>query len=328
MHSNIYNILTNSTVENSIQLDSNNRSKVDSNLDISHAYYIVPSEKLSYNAFSQEHSSRVLSCIVDEHGADDTIGITPPTIKRQRSKSLSTFIPHQLSTPPLLYSKNTKGNTEITCSNFEEPANESIYSKRRKVSISQDCIIVSYNNLPQLSQPMSDDDSSEKSEDEDSEEEVTHSISVDTRFTSSSRTTPESDMTSPIESPLCPIDTDIDQEWEVRRIIGKENIDSVLHYLVDWQPTLLPKDSLGHAKDLIDKFEASIHTPNNGQGSLGSKPEQKPRVDATVLRGQQGTKPRGRPRKQVNVEGRALSGEQGTKPRGPQPKQVYPIKTN
>ena len=82
------------------------------------------------------------------------------------------------------------------------------------------------------------------------------------------------------------------------------------------------KDLLGHAKDLIDKFEARIQAPNNGQGSSGSKPEQKPIVKATVLRGQRGTKPRGRPRKQVSVEGKALSGQQGTKPRGRPPKQV------
>jgi hypothetical protein len=31
------------------------------------------------------------------------------------------------------------------------------------------------------------------------------------------------------------------EEWEIRDIIGKEDVDGVVHYLVEWNPTLVPK---------------------------------------------------------------------------------------
>jgi hypothetical protein len=49
---------------------------------------------------------------------------------------------------------------------------------------------------------------------------------------------------------------DDNQDWEARKIIGKEDVDGVLHYLVEWCPTLVPKHLLGHAKELVDDFEA------------------------------------------------------------------------
>lgn len=49
---------------------------------------------------------------------------------------------------------------------------------------------------------------------------------------------------------------DANQDWEVRRIIGKEDVDGVLHYLVDLYPKVVLKHSLGHAEELVDKFEA------------------------------------------------------------------------
>jgi hypothetical protein len=48
------------------------------------------------------------------------------------------------------------------------------------------------------------------------------------------------------------------QDWEVRKIIGKEDIDGVLP----------PEHSLGHVKELVDKFEARLQAQreaNNGQ---------------------------------------------------------------
>lgn len=47
------------------------------------------------------------------------------------------------------------------------------------------------------------------------------------------------------------------QDWEVRKIIGKEDIDGVLP----------PEHSLGHVKELVDKFEAQLRAQreaNNG----------------------------------------------------------------
>jgi hypothetical protein len=52
---------------------------------------------------------------------------------------------------------------------------------------------------------------------------------------------------------------DADRDWEVRKIVGKEYIHSVLHYWVDWYPIPEPKDSLEYAKDLVDDFEARLY---------------------------------------------------------------------
>ena len=44
-----------------------------------------------------------------------------------------------------------------------------------------------------------------------------------------------------------------DQEWEIRNIIGKEDVDGVVHYLVEWNPTLEPKYALKNAKAVVNK---------------------------------------------------------------------------
>jgi hypothetical protein len=45
-------------------------------------------------------------------------------------------------------------------------------------------------------------------------------------------------------------------EWGIHGIIGKEVIDGVIHYCVDWQPTMLPLNQLLGAQHLIRDFEA------------------------------------------------------------------------
>jgi hypothetical protein len=51
---------------------------------------------------------------------------------------------------------------------------------------------------------------------------------------------------------------DSKQEWEICDIIGKEDVDGVVHYLVEWSATLVPKYELGKAKALVEKFEARL----------------------------------------------------------------------
>jgi hypothetical protein len=51
---------------------------------------------------------------------------------------------------------------------------------------------------------------------------------------------------------------DTDQEWEIRDIIGKGDVDGVVHYLVEWNPTLVPKYALENAKEMVNKFEARL----------------------------------------------------------------------
>ena len=48
---------------------------------------------------------------------------------------------------------------------------------------------------------------------------------------------------------------DTSRGGDVREFIGKEYVD-VLHYIVEWCPTLEPVHSLEHAKELVDEFEA------------------------------------------------------------------------
>jgi hypothetical protein len=46
---------------------------------------------------------------------------------------------------------------------------------------------------------------------------------------------------------LCPQGVDLNEEWEIRKIVGDEEIGGVPYYLVDWCPSLEPKDSMDYA---------------------------------------------------------------------------------
>jgi hypothetical protein len=68
------------------------------------------------------------------------------------------------------------------------------------------------------------------------------------------------------ESQLCcSQEIDTNRDWEVRKIVGKEYINGILYYWVDWYRTLEPEDVLEHAKELVDDFEARL------QGAYGVK---------------------------------------------------------
>jgi hypothetical protein len=87
---------------------------------------------------------------------------------------------------------------------------------------------------------------------------------------------------------------DADRDWEVRKIIGKENVDGVLHYLVDWYPTLQPENSLRHAKELVDKFEARLRAQREVKNGRGGRAT----ANANASDGQE-KRLRGRPWKQI-----------------------------
>jgi hypothetical protein len=94
---------------------------------------------------------------------------------------------------------------------------------------------------------------------------------------------------------------DLSQEWEVSKIIGKRYVEGVLHYLVEWCPTLEPEHSLGHATELVDKFEAQLrahHGAKSGREGLGLKIKYQAAVETDTSGGQQQKKRRGRPQKQ------------------------------
>jgi hypothetical protein len=48
------------------------------------------------------------------------------------------------------------------------------------------------------------------------------------------------------------------KDWEVCKIIRKEDVNGVLHYIVEWHPTLILEQSLGKAKELVNKFKAQL----------------------------------------------------------------------
>jgi len=124
------------------------------------------------------------------------------TIIRQRSNSPLSTSTSRNSITSLLPRNEDKEGRELVSDPGESRAND-ICSKQRKVSTLQGWRIVSYNNSSQLSPPLSEDD-------EDSKEgDGTLSISLDARLTSSSRSTPASEVTS-LTDKVCLIVTDVD----------------------------------------------------------------------------------------------------------------------
>jgi hypothetical protein len=51
---------------------------------------------------------------------------------------------------------------------------------------------------------------------------------------------------------------DSKQEWEIYDIVGKEDVDGVLHYWVQWSIMLVPKSKMGKARALVARYKAQI----------------------------------------------------------------------
>jgi hypothetical protein len=100
-------------------------------------------------------------------------------------------------------------------------------------------------------------------------------------------------------------EVDSRQEWEIRDIIGKEDVDGVLHYWVKWEPTLVPKYELKKAKRLVEKFEARLRAQGRqkvgkSRGKLLTLREGNNRTMRVSMEGDmQQKKRRGRPPKHV-----------------------------
>jgi len=91
------------------------------------------------------------------------------------------------------------------------------------------------------------------------------------------------------------------QEWEICDIIGKEDVDGVPHYWVEWSATLVPKCEMGKARALIARFEAGLRAQRKGGKGRGRPfPSRAGKQAGTRATGEtQQKKGRGRPRKQV-----------------------------
>jgi hypothetical protein len=167
-------------------------------------------------------------------------------------------------------------------------------SKQRKLtdSLASKTVLSSYNRQSQHFP-------SSISEDNESRSSV-----VDSILASTARTTPDVfESVSLTEPQLCldKID-DANQDWEVCKIIGREHVDGVLHYLVEWCPTLEPEHSLGHAKELVDEFEAQLLSRRgfrNESEVMGLKRGARVVVNSEASDSWQQKRRRGRPRKKM-----------------------------
>ena len=95
------------------------------------------------------------------------------------------------------------------------------------------------------------------------------------------------------------------QEWEICDIVGKEDVDGVPYYWVQWSITLVPKSEMGKARALVARFEAELRAQRKQKGGKGRGrllPSKAGKQAAAGVRGTgqtQEKKRRGRPRKQA-----------------------------
>jgi hypothetical protein len=105
-------------------------------------------------------------------------------------------------------------------------------------------------------------------------------------------------------SRICPQFVDINQAWEYRKIIGDEVVDGVPCYEMEWCSSLIPKASVGN-KEVVAEYEARKERARARCGASRkrrvrphSKQSSQVVIEGGPSAGQQGKRPRGRPRKQ------------------------------
>jgi hypothetical protein len=230
----------------------------------------------------------------DDGGNDIDNNTSLYPAKRQRSASprCELNLPHA-STPPLPYNEDVEGSTKnADGSDSDESEDDNFLSKRQKISdsLGGSTALSSHDGRSQHSRSSI----SEDAKDDDSE-----SIAVHSNHASTARTTPDAFESAFLAEPQLGSEViDADQEWEVRKILGREHVGGVLHYLVEWSPTLEPEHSL--PEELVHEFEAHLRRrrkAKKGRRGAVSKIKQQAVVETDASGGQQ-HKQRGRPRKQ------------------------------
>jgi hypothetical protein len=186
-------------------------------------------------------------------------------------------------------------STEIADRNdSNDSGNDNFSSKRRKLS---DCpggrtALSSYSGWSPSS-------ISEDQEDDGASGSV--NISVDDNLAGTARTTPDVfESTCPTEPQMFPEVMEASRDWEVPKIIGKEYVDGVLHFLVKWCPTLEPVHSLERSKELVDEFEGrleALRKDKEGRVGPGVKRDRQMMMGGDVSGGQQKKRRPGQPRK-------------------------------
>lgn len=282
----------------------------DDDLNNTHAPIALDGEQLGHDTLDLDILPSPFSRsadVVEDSGSDDgdndiDNNISPPGAKRQRSGSpRSEPDLHHTSTPPLPHHEHGESSSANACGTvFGESRGDRFLSKRRKFSdfLGSRTTLSSHNaQYPHSLSPALEE--SEKTEDDGND--VSASIPVEDNLGSTARTKPEISVSASLRKPqLSPELDDTSQDWEVREVIGKEYVDGVLHYMVEWCPTLQPVHSLEHAKELVDEFEArlrALHKDNEGGVGHSVKRDRQVTMEGDLSGGQQQKRPRGRPRK-------------------------------
>ena len=273
------------------------------NLDNTHALRTVDSEPRDHNALNLDilpaasnPSAKTLEYSDNDNDGDgDGIdnNTSPRPTKRRRSASPRWEPNLRHTNTPLPHNEDIESSTEnADSSHLAESGDDNFLSKRPKLS---DSLVGSpaLNSHSSQHFPSSiwDDDGADGSE----------SISVDDNFASTARTTPDVLESASLTEPQRCLDmTETSRDWEILKIIGKEYVDGVLHYMVKWCPTLEPVHSLEHAKELMDEFEAQLRAlRKNKEVRVGPNVNRDRQVTMEGdLSGRQQKRPRGRPRKQ------------------------------
>jgi hypothetical protein len=247
-------------------LESDSKSENgDDNFDTTHALRTLDSEQPGHDALDWEILPTLFNRSADEpkdgdndDGDNDIENSTSPRpAKRQRPASprCEPNLRH-IGTPPLLHNEDENGSREdLDGSDFDDSGDDDISSKRRKLSdsLGGQTTFNGHSGQSRLSPSPSSEDG------EDGEGDRSGSISAEDNLASTARTSPAALDSAPLTEPqLGPEVIDANQEWEVRKVIGREDVDGVLHYLVEWSPTLEPEHSLGQAKELVVEFEAQL----------------------------------------------------------------------
>ena len=275
----------------------------DDNLDITNALYTVDGEKLSHdgaldlNILSMPFNPSAGKLEDGGNDGGDIDNNTSPCPAR-RQKSASPRCEPDLRrtiTSPLPHNQDVEISAEIADgSDSNDSGNDNFSSKRRKLSGS-----------PGGRTTLSSDSGRSPSISEDQEVDGAGgslNISVDDNLAGTARTTLDVfESTYPTEPQMFPEVVEASRDWEVSKIIGKEYVNGVLHYLVKWCPTLEPVHSLEHAKGLVDEFEArltALRKDKGGRVGLGAKRDRQMMIGGDTSGGLQKKGRPGQPRKQ------------------------------